>query len=72
MELPAHTWILREGEKPSQCCLLIECHIVRSKTSEEGKLQILSIDIAGDIPDVHNKALVKHAKFQVQPARLRL
>jgi CRP-like cAMP-binding protein len=40
-ELPAHTWILREGEKPSQCCLLIECHIVRSKTSEEGKLQIL-------------------------------
>ena len=70
-ELPVHIWTVRERQTIAMLPPYPRIH-QRSKASEEGKLQILSIDIAGDIPDVQNKALVKHAKFQVQPARLRL
>jgi CRP-like cAMP-binding protein len=53
-EVAAHTAIVREGERPSQCCLLIDGFICRSKTTDAGKRQILSIHISGDIPDVQS------------------
>jgi len=53
-ELSAHTTIVREGERPSQCCLLIDGFICRSKTTDAGKRQILSIHIPGDIPDLQS------------------
>ena len=53
-ELPANTKIAREGEETSQCCLMIEGYTVRSKTTHEGKRQILSIHIAGDVPDLQS------------------
>src|SRR4051794_37801260 len=53
-ELPAQATIAREGERPSQCCLLIEGFACRSKTTDVGKRQILSIHIAGDIPDLQS------------------
>ena len=52
-EIPAHTGIVREGERPTECCLLIDGFACRSKTTDAGKRQILSIDIPGDIPDLH-------------------
>jgi CRP-like cAMP-binding protein len=59
--LPAHikdvapgTTIVREGDQPDQCCLLIDGFAVRVKTTDEGKRQILSIHIAGDIPDLQS------------------
>ena len=51
-ELPANKAIVREGDKPSHSCLMIEGYSVRSKTTDEGKRQIMSIHIAGDIPDL--------------------
>jgi len=51
-ELPANTAIVRQGDKPAQCCLMIEGYSIRSKTTDQGKRQILSIHIAGDIPDL--------------------
>jgi CRP-like cAMP-binding protein len=53
-ELPAQTAICREGERPAHCCLLIAGFACRSKTLDLGKRQILSIDIAGDIPNLES------------------
>jgi CRP-like cAMP-binding protein len=53
-ELPAQGAIVREGERPTQCCLVIEGYACRSKTTDSGKRQILSIHIAGDIPDLQS------------------
>ena len=53
-EYSPHATIVREGERPSQCCLLVEGFICRSKTTDAGKRQILSIHIPGDIPDLQS------------------
>ena len=53
-EIPANTSIVREGDRPTQSCLMIEGYSVRSKSTEQGKRQILSIHIAGDIPDLQS------------------
>ena len=53
-DLPAHSAIVREGERPGQSCLLIEGFACRSKTTDAGKRQILSIHIPGDIPDLQS------------------
>jgi CRP-like cAMP-binding protein len=53
-ELPADTSIVKEGDRPTQCCLMIEGYSARSKTTDQGKRQILSIHIPGDIPDLQS------------------
>jgi CRP-like cAMP-binding protein len=52
--LPSAAAIVREGEKPTQCCLVIEGYACRSKNTDTGKRQILSIHIPGDIPDLQS------------------
>jgi CRP-like cAMP-binding protein len=52
--LAAHTNILSAGERPSQSCLMIKGFSLRSKDSDKGKRQILSIHIPGDIPDLES------------------
>src|SRR5690242_14897560 len=51
-DLPTHTSVVREGDRPTQCCVLIEGFLCRSKTTDAGKRQILSVHIPGDIPDL--------------------
>jgi len=46
--------IVTEGERPSACCLLVEGFCVRAKTTSDGRRQILSIHIAGEIPDLQS------------------
>jgi CRP-like cAMP-binding protein len=53
-DVPADTPIIREGDKPFNCCLLIKGYCVRSKTTEQGKRQILSVHIPGDMPDLQS------------------
>src|SRR3954471_5104704 len=53
-QLPANTAIVREGDKPSQSCLMIDGYSIRSKIGDGGKRQILSIHIAGDTPDLQS------------------
>src|SRR3954465_11532867 len=53
-EVAAHSAIVREGERPAQCCLLINGFLCRSKTTDAGKRQIMSIHIAGEIPDLQS------------------
>jgi CRP-like cAMP-binding protein len=53
-ELAPHTAIVREGERPHQCCLLVEGFLCRSKTTDAGKRQILSVHIPGEVPDLQS------------------
>ncbi len=53
-KLSGQTPIAREGDRMSQCGLLIEGFACRCKTTDSGKRQILSIHIAGDIPDLQS------------------
>jgi CRP-like cAMP-binding protein len=52
--LPADTDIIREGSRPSECSLLIEGLACRYKITPEGKRQIMSFHIPGDIPDLQS------------------
>src|SRR4051794_3227738 len=44
--------IVREGDRPSQCCAVLEGFAYRHKVVTSGKTQIFSFHVSGDIPDV--------------------
>jgi len=46
--------VLRDGEQPNECCLIADGFCVRSKTIADGRRQILSIHIPGDLPNLQN------------------
>ena len=48
----AHQDIVRDGDQPQHCCLILSGWACRYKLLHEGKRQILSFHIAGDIPDL--------------------
>lgn len=61
LSLPARTRtlgagqdIVRDGNKPSQCCLIVEGWACRYKLLDEGRRQIFSFHIPGDIPDLQS------------------
>jgi CRP-like cAMP-binding protein len=49
--------IAREGDRPSQCALLLDGLVFRYKFEETGKRQILGFNTPGDIPDLQSLAL---------------
>lgn len=46
--------VVREGDRPEECCLLAEGFAFRSKTTFDGERQILSLHIPGEIPDLQS------------------
>ena len=46
--------IAREGDTPSQCCLVLDGWVCRYKILGEGRRQIFSFHIAGDLPDLQS------------------
>ena len=52
--LDARQDIVRDGDKPSHCCLLLDGWACRYKMLSEGRRQILSFHIPGDIPDLQS------------------
>ena len=44
--------IVRDGDRPSQCCLVLEGWLCRMKMLSDGRRQILSFHIPGDMPDL--------------------
>jgi hypothetical protein len=48
--LDARQDIVREGDRPSACCLLLEGFLCRYKLTHDGKRQIISFHIPGEIP----------------------
>lgn len=53
-ELKAGDTFVREGDRPSQCCVLLTGFACRFKVVGEGRRQIFSFHIAGDIPDLQS------------------
>ncbi|GJE43582.1 Crp/Fnr family transcriptional regulator [Methylobacterium soli] len=61
LSLPSQTRVLkpgqdivRDGDTPSQCCLILDGWAYRYKVLGEGRRQIFSFHIAGDIPDLQS------------------
>jgi CRP-like cAMP-binding protein len=52
--LDARKDIVRDGDQPSHCCLILEGWACKYKLLSEGKRQILSFHIPGDMPDLQS------------------
>lgn len=50
---PEHA-VVRDGDRPNECCLIVKGFGLRSKTTSTGRRQILSLHIPGDIPDLQS------------------
>ena len=66
--------IVCDGDRPTECCLLIEGFCVRAKTTASGHRQILSIHVPGDIPDLQSLHLhrMDHDLIPVVPSTIGL
>jgi CRP-like cAMP-binding protein len=64
--------IVSDGDRPKDCCLIVEGFCVRSKTTANGQRQILSIHIAGEIPDLQSLHLhsMDHDLITLVPSTL--
>jgi CRP-like cAMP-binding protein len=64
--------IVREGDRPSECCLVIEGFTCRYKLTEEGKRQIFSFHTPGDIADLQSLHLktMDHSLKTLTPCKL--
>jgi CRP-like cAMP-binding protein len=51
-DLRADADVVREGDRPSQCCLLVEGFLCRYKNLADGQRQIMAFYVPGDIPDL--------------------
>ena len=50
-------YIVREGDKPTHCCLVASGFAVRHKLVEGGGRQIVNVHLAGDMVDLQNSLL---------------
>ena len=55
--VPPGTLLVSEGTMITQCCMLVEGYACRHKTSAEGKRQIVSFHLAGDVLDIQHLLL---------------
>jgi CRP-like cAMP-binding protein len=64
--------IVREGDRPSVCCLLLEGFACRYKLTEGGRRQIFSFHTPGDIPDLQSLHLkvMDHSLKTLTPCRV--
>ncbi len=71
-EVRADQDIVREGDRPSQCCLLLEGFAARFKFTDKGKRQIFAFHTPGDIPDVLSLQLktMDHSLGTLTPCKL--
>src|SRR3712207_999461 len=64
--------IVFDGDRPSHSCAVLEGFACRYKLLEEGKRQIMSFHIAGDIVDLHSFLLgeMDHSVGTLTPCRI--
>jgi CRP-like cAMP-binding protein len=64
--------IVREGDRPSECCLVVEGFVCRYKLTHEGKRQIFSFHLPGDIPDLQSLHIniMDHSLMTLTPCKL--
>ncbi|WP_311924682.1 Crp/Fnr family transcriptional regulator [Microvirga sp. 3-52] len=54
MTIKADQDIVREGDRPSRSCLILSGFACTYKVSAQGKRQIVSFNLPGDVPDLHS------------------
>ena len=71
-EYPAERAIVSDGQRAIECCLIISGFCARSKTTSDGRRQILSIHIPGEIPDLMSVHLhvMDHDLSTLTPCKL--
>ncbi len=71
-EVHADQDIVRDGDRPSQCCLVLEGMTFRYKLAGGDRRQILAFHIPGEIPDLHSLYIktMDHSVAALTPARL--
>jgi len=64
--------LVRDGDRPSECCMIIEGFACRYKLTVEGKRQIMSFHIPGDIPDLQSLHLevMDHSLGTLVPSKV--
>ena len=64
--------IVRDGDAPSQCCLLLDGWALRYKLIRTGKRQILSFHVPGDVPDLQSLHIptMDHSLAALTPATI--
>ena len=53
-DLKADQDIVREGDRPTRCCVVLDGFACTYKVTGEGKRQIMAFNIAGDVPDLQS------------------
>jgi CRP-like cAMP-binding protein len=71
-DIQADQDIVRDGDRPSQCFLVLEGFFARQKVLSNGRRQILSFHIPGDIPDLLSLHLevMDHSVASVVPSKV--
>lgn len=64
-EAPAGRHLIREGQRPEECCVLVSGYACRHKLTAEGGRQIVSFHLRGDILDIQH-LLLERADHNVQ------
>jgi CRP-like cAMP-binding protein len=54
VEFRPHEYIIREGDRPQHCCLILSGFCFRHKVAGNGGRQIFSIHMKGDLADLQN------------------
>lgn len=52
--VPADTDLVREKDRPTRSCLLLDGYLFRYKLVASGERQIVSVHVPGDIPDIQS------------------
>ncbi len=60
-----------QGDKPTECCVILEGMAARYKIVSGGRRQIISLHFAGDLPDLQSLYLdrMDHGLFALTPVR---
>jgi CRP-like cAMP-binding protein len=59
--------IMREGDVPTQCCLVLDGFLCRHKIASGSKRQIISFHISGDMPDLYSLHLGMQSNGTLKP-----
>jgi CRP-like cAMP-binding protein len=69
---PAGQDIIRDGDCPNECCLVLDGLACRYKLLPDGRRQIMSFHVPGDIPDLQSLhlAVMDHAVGAMAPTHV--
>ncbi len=73
-DVPADEDIVREGDRPTDSCLLLEGFAARYRVLSDGRRQITAVHVMGDFVDLHSFLLktMDHGVVALSPCRVAL